>query len=236
MLGIFMSRHTTSQKSQRTFAFLYGLRDGRVVARLATHGFTEADRDEGWALLRAVAQTEATDDATDAGTPLLAQLDAWENRWFPIARATLRTRYPKLHGALFANLPQAQRLETLLTVGTFVERVGRLAELDKKNGAAAKALLAKRGLDDATINEARSLLARAKAVDAPSLRTAGLTAEQLAKHEDALWDWYLEWSAIARVAITNVKLLSKLGFEARKGRGPAKRAKTVIESEEAREG
>jgi hypothetical protein len=43
-------------------------------------------------------------------------------------------------------------------------------------------------------------------------RNQGPTRRQREQAERALWDWYLEWGGIARVCITDRRLLRALGF------------------------
>ena len=54
-----------------------------------------------------------------------------------------------------------------------------------------------------------SRLGTATGVD---VSTIDRDAEQLARAEGALWAWYLEWSQIARVAVTQRALLRQMGF------------------------
>ena len=45
-------------KAQRTLRLLLGLRNPRIASALASYGFTEADMDEGWALLQALGRNK----------------------------------------------------------------------------------------------------------------------------------------------------------------------------------
>jgi len=210
-----MARLTVGQKAERVVRLLLGMRSAHVVAALRPHGFSQEDLDEGWARLKAL-----TDDQFDQLAPppaqdprWLEQLDAWENRWFPIAHASLRGRYPEAHAWLFLNLPQTSGPELVLSVGKFVQRLramGEDAELGEQ-GAAARQLLVQRGLDTEAVAEAQRLLERLQsAVAAPELPAPD--PEAAAAAEAHMWSWYLEWSEIARVAISNRNLLRQLGF------------------------
>jgi hypothetical protein len=74
-------------------------------------------------------------------------------------------------------------------------------------------VLAARGLTPAVINGARALLETVGTI-APHDDIASIEQdqEQLAKSETALWAWYLEWSQIARIAVTQRALLKQMGF------------------------
>jgi hypothetical protein len=215
-----MAKLTIGDKAQRVLKLLYGLRDRRVAEALALYGFTEADRDQGWVLLQSLAQGKLLAHASTMNPKLYEQLDDWENRWYPIASASLKARFPKAHAWLFLNLQQTSGLETVISVGTLVERIEKLADAAGDEGPKAKALLEQRGLNAATLNEAKALLAKVKVTAEPNALATAVTPEQQAQSEAALWAWYLEWSEIARVVIRDKRLLRELGFQ------PVKRAKT----------
>lgn len=54
----------------------------------------------------------------------------------------------------------------------------------------------------------------------------------MAEAEEKLWAWYLEWSTIARTAITDRRLLKMLGFLRSSG---AKAEEEELEIEEIKE-
>jgi hypothetical protein len=183
------------------------------------HGFSDDDLQEGWKLLMEVTRTRLSFvPSLPAMDPtLLTQLDDWENRWFPIASATLQRRFPSVHERVFLNLSQAEGAAVIVSVGTFIERYDQIALAADKGGMGAegkeaKKLLDKRGLTAAVINEARDLLKRLGAVEPPKPAEEPPTEEQYAAAETVMWGWYLEWSAIARTAIKDRRLLRQLGF------------------------
>jgi hypothetical protein len=103
--------------------------------------------------------------------------------------------------------------------------VDRLDEMAKANGAfgaegpAARELLASRGLNDARIADARTLLTvLAEDATVPEeLPTVEDEERRFAACEKALWDWCIEWSKVARMAVKQRVLLRKLGFLADHG-------------------
>ena len=208
-----MARLTTRQKALRVVEFLLGVRHEGVASALARHGFTPEELAEGWRLVAAL-----TSDAFAEREPVevrpaeLAALLAWERAWFPIAAAALRARHPTLHEALFNRLAPTEGNAVVLAVGTFLDRLADLEATDA--GRQARQLLAARGLDAPTVAEATRLLASVREFRVPaslSLRTSE-AADRDAAREAALWSWYLEWSAIARVAIDDRHQLRALGF------------------------
>jgi hypothetical protein len=204
-------------KTTRVIRFLLGLRNPRIATALSSYGFKQEDMAEGWALVQALGKgklailpTEPRDMET------LLKLDAWENQWFPIAAAALERRFPAAAAKFFLNLQQTEGPEVAVSVRTFADRYDELAAGSEKYGAEAKKaqeLLASRGLTPVVVNEAKALLTMLTHVAPP---TAPISFEEqeaeLARAEDTLWSWYLEWSRIARVAIKQRVLLKQLGF------------------------
>jgi hypothetical protein len=185
----------------------------RVVAKLEEHGFTIDDLNEGMELLYALVRLRLGRATPAVEAPkLLAALDAWENRWFPVVRMVLAHRYPRVAEVLFLNLRQAAGAEVALTMQTFLERFAEMEAGGAAYGAEgveARALLAHRGLTAERVAEAQALLARLREVQAAPVMP-NVNNEQAA--ERALWNWYLEWSGIARAAIRDKRLLRSLGF------------------------
>lgn len=211
-----MARLTVGQKADRVMKLMLALRDPRIAGALKAHGFTQASLAEGWTLLRGVCATSLDVDAEgtlNAGT--LQRLDAWENKWFPIARATLKRHAPAVHDWLFLNLSQTEGLAVLLSVGTFVGRLDKMEKNEKEGGLGqagidAMKILAERGLTKEVIGEAGTMLAELGTIAGPLPDAAEEGAYD--KAVDALWAWYLEWSSIARQTIKQRALLRQLGF------------------------
>ncbi|MEM9491885.1 MAG: hypothetical protein AAGC55_22255 [Myxococcota bacterium] len=211
-----MAKLRTGDKVDRVVKFLMGLRDRRVATVLAKHGFSQDELDNGWRLLRAVVGEKL--DIPLAGTidkGVLGQLDAWENRWFPIVRASLTHRFPSIGERVFMNLSQTAGNEVIVSVSTLIERVEALASGTGEDQA-ARALLAQRGLDDAAIAAARDLLDTLGTVEAAEPGDSDAVVAQEMQAEEAMWGWYLEWSAIARATISDRRLLRLLGFGGRR--------------------
>jgi hypothetical protein len=236
-----MAKMSIGDKVTRVLKFFLGLRNKRTVAALAAHGFSDDDLAEGWSLLQKVTRTKL--DSAPAVAPTsdpvaLELLDEWENKWFPIAAATLQRRAPAAHAWLFRNLTQTEGAAVIVSVGTFVERFERLTKSKKDGGygaggGEAKKILEKRGLSAKVIGEAKDLLKRLQTEASsnepvPDEEQAEEEAERYAKAEADLWAWYLEWSVIARKTVKNRNLLRQLGFLQV---GPAGKEEEVAEEE-----
>jgi hypothetical protein len=145
------------------------------------------------------------------------ELDGWENRWFPIADVVLATNVPEAHAMVFKNLAQTDGREVIVSVGTFLERLEALPKSREEGGLGtagrnARDLLTKRGLDHNAVAEARALLDKVGKIEPNDVDTSGVPSEREEMLERDLWNWYLEWSGIARIAISDRRLLCTLGF------------------------
>src|SRR5205085_9835614 len=119
----------------------------------------------------------------------------------------------EVHDWVFLNLAQTDGAAVVISVGTFVQRIQRMdseAGLGRQ-GAEARALLTARGLTPSTLQVAIDMLEQLVTA-APAHPAPNVDPAQHAAAEAAVWNWYLEWGEIARVAITDRKLLRELGF------------------------
>src|SRR5690606_12655073 len=214
-----MARLTTLQKSERMLRFLFGMRIPRVAQALAPYGFGRKTMEEGWAHLREV--VFGGEEPSEEGKPnlrVLSDLDAFENTWFPIARRSLARRHPEIAKHLFDQLSQTRGPGVAISVQVFLDRLESMERRRKPFGAAgpaARRLLAERGLTAERAAKARALLSRLREIEAArSMTRVSVGREELAA--EAMWAWYLEWGAIARVAIKNRTLLRALGFSPRR--------------------
>lgn len=220
-----MARMTIGQKAERVLQFLVGLASRRARRALARHGFTQADVEDGWERLKALSNISGAPDGDGVDRELLRDLDAWENVWFPVVDIALRTNFPSVRDAVLRNLRQSERAEVVVSVSTLVARIDAMARTEDEGGlgdegAAARALLARRGLTDAVVAEARALLARiGSSQEAPSDDVEALDREVRAAAEQRMWSWYLEWSGIARIVITDGRVLRSLGFRRNERKG-----------------
>lgn len=204
-----MARVTNGELARRVLGFLHGLNDPRAGSALAASGFTNADLDEGWRLLREVKAVHITKAPACVNPRTLADLDGWENRWFAICKVTLQRHHPEVHDRVFAELAQQAGVDVISSVTTFLERIAELDEATDAESMAARRLLEARGLRAHTIAEAKTML---DTLSAPSQRPPPLldTPELQAERDAALFGWYQEWCAIAQTTIRDRNVLRGL--------------------------
>jgi hypothetical protein len=208
-----MGKMTVSQKAQRVLRFLMGLQTQRIAQALADYGFNDAELDEGWQLLRDATTDRLGVAPREVDASVLLRLDEWENRWLVVGEAGLRRRFPAVADKVFLNLSRTTGPEVVVSVTTFIERVEALNTTEEEK--AARELLTQRGLTQPVIEEAKAMLASMRKMKPPVVVTPP-DPEALARAEATLWDWYLDWSAVARVAIQDKRLLASLGFTTRR--------------------
>jgi hypothetical protein len=208
-----MAKQSVGQKAFRALRLLMGLRDSRVTAAMVAHGFTPGDLQDGLQRLGALTGMRMDLRNPVKDQELISSLDEFENTWFPVARATLDARFPQVSQVLFRNLSQYTGVEVVVSVSTFLKRLEQMGKGEGdfgKIGPEARALLAQRGLTQPKVADAAARI-EALATFAKQPVTGPSVEEQKAA-EDHLWAWYLEWSAIARVAVKDGRLLRGLGF------------------------
>ena len=109
-------RMSLGEKTSRVVRFLLGVRAPRVALALSEFGFKQADMQEGWALIHALGKGRllVARPAPLGGAETLRALDAWENRWFPIAHAALERRFPAAREALARSAGHVREAALLL--------------------------------------------------------------------------------------------------------------------------
>jgi hypothetical protein len=182
---------------------------------MAPFGFGQRAVDEGWARLRNLTTDKLQISSSLIDPRLVGALDAWENRYYPVIEVVLRTNHPDVHAKVFQNLSQTEGNEVMVSVPTLLDRLATIEKPEAEGGfgtlgTEARTLLEERGVGERTITEARDIIAQIGTITAPPPGSTDPEAAALA--EERLWNWYLEWSAIARVAIRDRRLLRSLGF------------------------
>jgi len=209
-----MAKISVPEKLRRILTFLYGLRDPRASSPLAAHGLDSAELQHGWSLFLAAARGIMAEGGEPQGEEIagaLAELDSWENKWFPIARASLNARYPAVADQVFLNLTQATGREVILTVQTFLDRVDPLfAAAAGTDNASAGQLLRSRRLTADACDRARALLSRIQDISLPATPAPPPPADRDAAVA-AAWSWFQEWAEIARVVVLRKDLRIRLG-------------------------
>jgi hypothetical protein len=210
-----MAYLTLGQKAERLLKLLLGLGNRRALAALQARGFQQSDMDEGWALLKKVVDVRFDAMPAEASSTIVEEVDSWENKWFSVIDATLRRSFPEIHAQVLLNLSQTDGPPVILSVSTLLQRLDALRAASDEPSKAAIAKLEQRGVTTAVLDEVRKLIASAATVTQPVV-VAPISTEEAAElaqeNEEAMWAYYLEWSAIARSAIKDKRLLRVLGF------------------------
>jgi len=114
---------------------------------------------EGWALLRSTALIRFDAVRPEAPTSAVEEVDAWENRWFPVIDATLRRSFPDVHAKVLLNLSQTDGPPVILSVATLLERLDALRAATDPVSKAATEKLEIRGVTQAVLDQVRSVIA-----------------------------------------------------------------------------
>jgi hypothetical protein len=217
-----LSRQTLDLVPGRGLAFLEGVGTSRsIFTALVKVGFTNADLDEGWALLRR-ACTTVSGPSTAPPSPhadALVEVEAWWRAASVRARAALRRMHPEQEAFLFAGLDATRGAEAALATSIFLDRCialerGKKGRARHDEGVAALATLEKREITKAERTRVEGLV---KAVFSPPLTAepedvAGMRAARLAE----LHAWLQDWSSSARTVITRRDELIRLGLGKRR--------------------
>jgi hypothetical protein len=174
----------------------------------------EAEIQQGWMLLQGVSTPRLDVSYTPPDPAVIDSLDAWENKWFPIAKASLGRHFPKMAERVFRNLNQTEGPDVAVSVSTFLQRYDAIAT--DPEGPAAHRLLASRGLTAEVVESARALVRSLGRLAPVTVADTTELQERWRAAEVQLWGWYLEWSQIIRTAIKDRRQLAQLGFLARR--------------------
>lgn len=230
-----MSDLSIGAKPRRVMQFIIGLADPLVRARLAAYNFDNAELAIGLDRVNTVIAGRLG-AISNLDPKLLAAIDAWENKWYPVVEVVLRTNYPAVHAIVFRNLKQSQGLDVVVTTRTMLDRLDLVskpvAEGGHPEGAAARAHVVKRGFTTEVVQDCRGLLAQIGMAPEMNDPLPQLDAEAMAKAEKEMWNWYLEWSGIARSAISNRRALRSLGFLRRVRRADGREEDVVVDDDD----
>jgi hypothetical protein len=246
--GVLLSASDTvlNEAPGRAFKFL-GAVSARasIRAMLASYGYSEADHQRGWSLTLATSgyrPAEAAAPTTPAAAAALAAIDAWDEPTFRIARASLGA-FPAQLDFVFAGLEAQTGAAAVASVTVFLNRLdelesGKGRKATHKDDLAALAKLSARGITVEERARMRGLLSVALAsepvvvgeVDAGASAKAAKEAEAERAAKLELYQWYAEWSEIARVVVKRRDYLIQLGLASRMSKAErdeaaAKRAK-----------
>ncbi len=227
------SRQVLDETLGKALTFLRAAGTSRPIrAALATRGYKKKAHERGWSLVLAAAgfaeDTAAADPDVDLAVAEAAvQVDAWDEPNFDIISTALAFHFPDQHKFLFNNLKPARGAESVITVGTMLDRLdeldnGKDRKATRKKDHEALAVLADRGITAEERARMRGLVKTVKdgtadveAPVAPDLEDdKAREAREQALRE--LYFWYKEWTAVARAVIKRGDYLIRLGLRNRK--------------------
>jgi hypothetical protein len=215
-----MSKASIGQRAQRVVGFLMGVRNPRAATALAAHGFTEADLRKGLSHLARVVRLRLGEQVPVENPRVIKELEAFQKRWLGIARLTLENEYPAVAQKFFMNLTPLEGAQVTASMTTFLERFAALEGATNDYGPeapAARALLGKRGLTPERVAQAQALVDELGTLQVLDVDGEAYAADEQAA-EDAMWAWYRQWGGIARLAISDRRILRGMGFlRSRKG-------------------
>src|SRR5207253_3766573 len=115
----------------------------------------------------------------------IRDLDAWDEDGFRVVRATLERRHPNLVATVLDGIGPSTGPESIVGVATLLDRLDALAKGKDKDGHAALALLAKRGLDGDERKRLRALVETAQSASTDGMADVATTAASRKAIEDA---------------------------------------------------
>jgi hypothetical protein len=203
-----------------------------VRTLMADAGMTDADIDEGRALLMAclaAPKPKKNDDTADAAASrsATAELDQWDEPNFERVEAMLRRRHPSVCDYVFRDLKASTGAQAVKGVATFLSRLDAVEQHTDperqdpvviKDDDAAIALLAKRKLDAAERKRLAGLVQTALGPTSvlPTATVAQALADQRNKALVDLRAWYDEWASTAKTVVKKRGDLIRLGLATRK--------------------
>lgn len=210
-----------------------------IRATLDGRGYSEAIHERGWELVlkasgfrRAASAALARPEAAAA----IAELDAWDEPNFRVARAALLEMPDQLE-YVFDGLEPQKGVAAVASITTFLDRLDALQGSKERKATrivdqAALDKLAERRIGPNERTRLRGLLAIATASPDPGVAAAGKSdpAKEAAKKAEqreakiALWMLLTEWSENAKADIQRRDHLIQLGIAKRKV-GKTKKAK-----------
>jgi hypothetical protein len=204
-------------KVLRALRFITGARILQIFNQLTVGGFTAADLNRGAALLSAASSLlYPSRKSLPNEANLIEGCEAFQRRWYRPVRAALTHSFPQIAEEFFKDFTVERGIAAITSVQVFLRRLEALqsgAAPFGEDGPKARELLRTRQLDAQVEADARALVGELASVT--ELRSVPENGEELDAAVQALWAWYLDWSATARTVVTKKSYLRVLGFGSR---------------------
>lgn len=197
----------------------------QIRTSLSKRGYTEATHELGWSLVLKASGYRRPAEAANRldAAAAIAELDAWDEPSFRVARAAL-VLMPEQRDFLFEGLEAQKGIAAVAAVATFLDRCDEL-ESSKERKATRKAdhaaldRLAERGITKEERARLRKLLSVATSFAEAAPPAPSAPSEKATDHREAqvaLWAFWTEWSEIAKTDIKRRDHLIQLGLAKRK--------------------
>lgn len=204
-----MATYTFPQKVHLLVDFLLGMRLPETYAAMADFGWSAEKLEKGWQHVDRAGRARFSEERITRDRTLV-ELTAFKKRWFGVVRIVLENRNPELALRLLGNIELSTQASASFLVEPFLRVLDELEGSSDASERAARELLRERGLTLEVTNAGRKLIAQTRATVVTRPSDSFLEAE--ARAEKELWDFYLEWSGLARRSISNRNLLRLLGL------------------------
>lgn len=222
-----VSESALSRVAARAFRMLLALaRAPRLLGAMRKRGFTAEEQARGWSLIDAIAgrgEVDVPDEELDESVETaIERVDQWVTVNVPVMKAALRHRHAAQHDFLFGgNLGVAHGPDAVRVAATIAVRLDAMEKSPERrlthvDDLAALDTLTARGV---TADERRRVAARIHLIQragASADAKEGAAGASIPPAADdprlALYEWFSEWSEIARAVVTRRADLIKLGL------------------------
>jgi hypothetical protein len=224
-----LSRQTVEATTDDALSFLRAVGKYPAVREsLGRAGYSDADTERGWALVRNVmlSPKEAVAVAENPVATATAEVDAWRTTGLAIVHSALTHMHPEQEAFLFEGLDVGNAAESVLTASIFLERCDQLEggkdrKAMHKADLAALATLEARGLTKAERKHLRALVTRIETRAAPLPNGPVATTDEREARVHALRAWIVDWKNVAKIVIKRRDWLLALGVGKRRSRKAA---------------
>ena len=204
-----MATYTLHKKVHLLVDFLIGMRLPEPHEILVAFGWSTEELDLGWTLVERAGRARFSEERIVADR-VNAELVEFKKRWFSVVRLTLGKRSPRVAALLLGGCDLSSQASAGFLVEPFLTSLAELETSADPDERAARQLLHERGLTAEVCRAAAELVEQSRQLISTKPSAELFAAEASAEAE--LWDFYLEWSGLARRAISNRNLLRCLGL------------------------
>ena len=226
---ISLSRFQEEQTQKRALMMVRTIASDPVIAAGMHHaGYTSADSEEAWALLKAAGQSKPVVRSTPPAVAALAELETWRSVYVPRAQAMLQRLHPAQEAFVFEGLSTGAGTQAVVDLSLFLDRLNALESSPERKSTrkadhAALATLGRRGITVQDRKRMRHLIHMIEnpQLDAPMPAPPPDTQDERTRALVALHAWVADWSETARGIFKRRDQLIRLGIGKRQKRKSA---------------